>query len=101
MRWIVAGAAAALAGGCITIQVPAPAPPAGSGGSNGSSPVAVPVTGGASGQRAVDEMVALVNAHRRTVQCPELAWMQPVAAAAQAHSDDMARRGYFNHRSPE
>jgi uncharacterized protein YkwD len=105
MRWIVAGAAAALAAGCITIQVPPPAPPAGSGGSSGSngSPVEAPVTvsGPGSGRRAVEEMVALVNAHRRARSCPELVWMQTVANAAQSHSDDMARREYFDHRSPE
>jgi uncharacterized protein YkwD len=107
MRWILPGAAAALAASCITIQVAPPAPPAGSsgGGSTASSPPAteVPVTATAagSGRRAVEEMVALVNAHRRAARCPELVWMQTVANAAQGHSEDMARRDYFNHRSPE
>ncbi|HYR12046.1 MAG TPA: CAP domain-containing protein [Longimicrobium sp.] len=104
MRWIMAGAAAALAASCITIQVP---PPAGSGGGSAGSasppPAEVPVTfsGPGSGRRAVEEMVALVNAHRRTLRCPELVWMQTVANAAQGHSDDMARRDFFDHRSPE
>jgi uncharacterized protein YkwD len=106
MRWIVAGAAAALAASCITIQVPPPAPSAGT--SGGGSSVSPPPAAGATvsaavpgGQQAVDEMVALVNAHRRRVGCPELVWMPAVARAAQGHSDDMARRRYFDHRSPE
>jgi uncharacterized protein YkwD len=102
MRWIFAGAAAALAASCITIQVP---PAAGSGGGSSASPPApagAPVSAAVpTGQRAIEEMVALVNAHRRRVGCPELVWMQPLAGAAQGHSDDMARRGYFDHRSPE
>jgi uncharacterized protein YkwD len=42
-----------------------------------------------------------VNAHRRSAGCGELVWMQAVANAAQGHSDDMARRNYFDHESPE
>lgn len=102
MRWILAGAAAALAAGCITVQMPPAAPPAGT---NGGSypPAEVPVTGTGAGsaRRAVEEMVELVNAHRRSANCPPLVWMQTVANAAQGHSDDMARRGYFDHTSPE
>jgi uncharacterized protein YkwD len=107
MRWILPGAAAALVASCITIQVPPPAPPAeaAGGGSTASSPPAVEVPVNAtmpgSGRRAVEEMVALANAHRRSVGCPALVWMQTVANAAQGHSDDMARRSYFDHRSPE
>lgn len=99
MRWLLSGAVATLAASCITIQTPTPAP-----GTNGASspPAGAPVTPRVEGgQRAVEELVALVNAHRRSVRCPELVWMQPVASAAQAHSDDMARRSYFDHRSPE
>lgn len=103
MRWIVAGAAAALAAGCITIQMPPAAPPAGTNGGSSGAPAEVPVTvtGPGSGRRAVEEMVDLVNAHRRSVNCPPLVWMQTVANAAQGHADDMARRGYFDHNSPE
>lgn len=32
---------------------------------------------------------------------PPLAWSDALAQAARAHSEDMARRGYFAHRSPE
>ena len=98
MRWIPAGAAAALAAACITIQAP-PAAPAGGG--NGGTSASPPVSGAATGRRAVDQMTALVNAHRRSAGCPELVWMQTVANAAQGHSDDMARRNYFAHQSPE
>ncbi|HEX5871104.1 MAG TPA: CAP domain-containing protein [Longimicrobium sp.] len=101
MRWILAGATAALAASCVTIQVPPPAPPANGGGSNGGSSAQVPVSAPEGGRRAVEEMVALVNAHRRSVRCPELVWMQTAANAAQGHADDMARRNYFDHRSPE
>lgn len=103
MRWILAGAAAALAASCITIQMPPAAPPAGSaGGTNGGgSSAPVTVSGAGTGRRALDEMVAMVNAHRRSLRCPELVWMQTVANAAQGHSEDMARRDYFSHQSPE
>ncbi|HEX6372159.1 MAG TPA: CAP domain-containing protein [Longimicrobium sp.] len=100
MRWIMA-AAAALGASC-TLQGP---PPAGTdGGSAGSPPagqVPATVSAAGNGRQSVEEMVALVNAHRRSVRCPELAWMQTVANAAQGHSDDMARRRYFDHQSPE
>ncbi|HEX6749864.1 MAG TPA: CAP domain-containing protein [Longimicrobium sp.] len=47
------------------------------------------------------EVARLVNARRRSVGCPPLEWDPGAAAAAQAHADDMARRGYFSHVSPE
>ncbi len=53
------------------------------------------------GTQMVQEMVRLVNAHRASRGCPALVWLQPAADAAQAHSADMDRRGYFDHRSPE
>ncbi|MBW3569790.1 MAG: hypothetical protein KY467_01675 [Gemmatimonadetes bacterium] len=49
----------------------------------------------------MEQMVERMNAHRRSVHCPDLVWMQGAAGAAQAHADDMARRGYFAHQSPE
>ncbi len=39
----------------------------------------------------------LVNAHRRRVGCAELRWSDAAARAAQGHSDDMARGGFFAH----
>lgn len=108
MRWILPGAVLAALAACITIQMPPPAPgPGAGGGSNGGSsapPAAeVPVSysGPGSGRRAVEEMVDLVNAYRRSKGCPALVWMQTVANAAQGHADDMARRDYFSHTSPE
>ena len=113
MRWIPGAAAAALLASCITIQMP-PSGPAGSPPPSGSPPSSgqpaspppapppAPVAGpGSGGRRLVEQMVDVVNAHRRAARCPELVWMQTVANAAQAHSDDMARRNYFNHESPE
>lgn len=47
------------------------------------------------------EVGRLVNAHRARVGCAALAWDAAAARAAQGHSDDMARRGYFSHASPD
>jgi len=66
----------------------APAPPPGSG-------VAV------SQEDAVAEVARLVNEHRARIGCAPLAWDAAAARAAQAHTDDMVRRGYFAHVSPE
>jgi uncharacterized protein YkwD len=68
--------------------VPAPAPAPSSG-------------AGASPDERVAEVARLVNEHRARVGCGPLAWDAAAARAAQAHSDDMARRGYFSHVSPE
>lgn len=43
----------------------------------------------------------LVNEHRKGIRCPTLAWNPVVARVAQAHSDDMVRRSYFTHNTPE
>lgn len=48
-----------------------------------------------------DEVERLINVDRARVGCRPLQWDAAAAAAAQAHSDDMARRGYFSHTSPE
>ena len=112
MRRMLGGLAAVLLASCITIQVPPPAAPPGSSppsGSPGSSPPSgqpapppAPISGpGGGGRRLVEQMVDIVNDHRRAARCPPLVWMQTVANAAQGHSEDMARRNYFNHESPE
>jgi len=49
----------------------------------------------------VERFVALVNAHRVDVGCPELKWNGAVAAVAQAHSEDMVTRGFFSHTNPD
>ncbi|HYH80218.1 MAG TPA: CAP domain-containing protein [Longimicrobium sp.] len=91
----LAGAAAALAllCGCVAV-VPAPVAqrPAGGGGAPG---------GGITMSQQVAEVARLVNAHRERIGCRALAWDEAAARAAQAHSDDMARRDYFSHTSPE
>ena len=56
------------------------------------------------------QVLALANAARQqprrcgtqaVAAAPPLRWSEALGAAAQAHSADMARRGYFAHRSPE
>ena len=106
MRSILGAAAALVLASCITIQLPPESPPAAppSGSANGQPavhPPAPPSAPSGSGRRLVEQMVEQVNQHRRSVSCPELVWMQAVANTAQGHSDDMARRNYFNHESPE
>jgi uncharacterized protein YkwD len=96
MRWIPCAAAAALLASCMAVQMTPPPPPPPQ-----SRPAAPSGAGPASGQGLVEQMVEVVNAHRRAARCPELAWLPQAARAAQAHSDDMARRGYFDHTSPD
>jgi len=47
------------------------------------------------------EVTRLVNADRARAGCAPLAWDGAAAEAAQAHSEDMAARHYFDHTSPE
>lgn len=49
----------------------------------------------------VEEFVSLVNAHRVSVGCAALEWDGPVAAVAQAHSEDMVARDFFSHTNPD
>ena len=55
--------------------------------------------------RTVDEeirtLIELVNAHRAKVKCPTLVWNRDLARIAQAHSEDMVKRNYFSHDSPD
>jgi uncharacterized protein YkwD len=73
----------ALLAGCSTAAPPAGSPVNGSGNS--------------AGERRV---LQLANEARQRVGCPALAWNDAAAAVAEAHSADMARRGYFSHLSP-
>ena len=91
--WLLAGMAALAA--CMTPiaigsapEAPSPAP-------------AAPASGGSSASPQVQELARLLNEHRRARGCPELVWLDAAGRAAQAHSADMARRGYFDHVSPE
>jgi uncharacterized protein YkwD len=47
------------------------------------------------------ELVDVVNRHRAGVGCAPLRWHEGAARAAQAHAEDMRRRGYFDHLTPE
>ena len=46
-------------------------------------------------------LLSRINAHRTHIGCSKLVWHEPTAGSAQAHSDDMSRRRYFDHASPE
>jgi uncharacterized protein YkwD len=47
------------------------------------------------------EVTRLVNADRARAGCAPLEWDDRAAAAAQAHSEDMVMRHYFDHTSPD
>lgn len=45
--------------------------------------------------------VDLMNDHRESVGCPSLVWNDAVASVAQAHSEDMVDRDFFDHTNPD
>jgi len=47
------------------------------------------------------EMLALVNRERTKAGVAPLTWSDQIAEIARSHSEDMFRRGYFSHYSPE
>lgn len=49
----------------------------------------------------LSDLVDLLNRYRRSKGLVPLAWSERVARVAQAHSDDMVRRDYFSHKSPD
>jgi uncharacterized protein YkwD len=55
----------------------------------------------ASEPSGADEVLALVNRERQKGGLPPLAGDPALSAIAQNHAEDMARRGYFEHESPE
>lgn len=59
-----------------------------------------PATPDAAGPLAA-ELFARVNAHRQSLGLAALTWHPAAAAVAQAHSEDMVRRGYFAHVDPD
>lgn len=71
----------------------------GSGGSGGSPAPAAGATA-TEAQLAADVLV-LVNQERAAVGAAPLVWNGPLAAVAQAHSADMAARGFFAHNNPD
>lgn len=48
-----------------------------------------------------DAVLRMANRQRTRAGIPALRQSLPLARAAQARANDMARRGYFNHDSPE
>jgi uncharacterized protein YkwD len=63
--------------------------------------VSRPVAPAGPAQRELAEFATLANDHRRAIGCGALAWHDAAARLAQAHSEDMGRRGYFSHVDPE
>jgi uncharacterized protein YkwD len=49
----------------------------------------------------VQAVHAAINRHRQSRGCAPLVWSEGGARAAQRHSDDMVRRRYFSHTSPD
>jgi uncharacterized protein YkwD len=64
----------------------------------GSAPVARAPSSPANDAQAVH---AAVNRHRQSRGCAPLVWSEGAARAAQRHSEDMVRRRYFSHTSPD
>ncbi|MFD6950584.1 secretion protein [Nocardiopsis sp. TSRI0078] len=56
---------------------------------------------GASAGAVADQVVSLVNAERADAGCGPLKVDSRLTAAAQEHSEDMNRRDYMSHESPE
>ena len=67
----------------------------------GGLPPKPPVVPATSTTEEIRTLAELVNRHRRGVGCKDLEWFDPVAAVAQKHSEDMVRRNFFDHKSPE
>jgi len=59
------------------------------------------VEGHSAVEEALSEIHTLVNRHRLAIGCDSLAWYEPAARVAEAHSRDMAERDYFDHVTPE
>lgn len=66
-----------------------------------SPPSAPPAAGSARSSDETREVARLVNDHRARIGCPALQWDAAAVSAAQSHSEDMQRRGYFSHSSPD
>ena len=79
-----------LVAACATapVQPPAPQP----------MPSEPGVSAGTTPERIVFDRI---NQERRGRGCAALEWSDAAARAAEAHSADMARRGYFSHVSPD
>jgi uncharacterized protein YkwD len=91
LRHTAALAALLAAAGCTMMS-------AAQAGASGGGSTAQPGMSPADAARRVAE---LVNQHRAARGCPALVWDDGAARVALAHSEDMARRRYFSHTSPE
>ena len=74
---------------------------AGAASAAGSAPSRSTSDGATADSALAAEAGRLVNEHHVRAGCRPLAWDAAAARAAQAHSDDMARRDYFDDVSPE
>jgi uncharacterized protein YkwD len=92
----IAFAAPLLLAACMTVPIGAPPTGGGAGTTSGAA-----AGGPAMETSQTQQMEELVNRHRASVGCPPLAPLAGAARAAQLHSEDMARRGYFDHASPD
>ncbi|MCB5166629.1 CAP domain-containing protein [Streptomyces bambusae] len=62
---------------------------------------AAPAAPATKAERYAKKVVELANAERRRAGCAPLRADKRLMKAAQAHADDMARRNYYSHTSPE
>ena len=85
-----------LAGGCV-----APAVDRGATSPRPTSSERAPVERTFAVPAEVEDLVARINRHRRSIGCGELRWDDRLAAVALRHSQDMARRGFFGHTNPD
>lgn len=49
----------------------------------------------------IQDLVARINRHRRSLGCGTLRWDERLAGVALRHSRDMIERGYFSHTNPD
>jgi uncharacterized protein YkwD len=82
-------------------SAPPPSAPRAPAESPAPPPAPPPASAPAPAQSPEQEMAALVNRHRAAAGCGALDWLEGAARAARAHADDMARRSYFSHVSPD
>src|SRR5437867_4420077 len=89
VRCLAAGTAAATLGGSGAMAQPSIGPFRG------------PTAGTAVGRAEIRDLVARINRHRRAIGSEPLTWDERLASVAQRHSEDMARRHYFDHVNPD
>lgn len=78
----------------VAVPEPSPTAPGGDDDESGTADPVVPTSG-----RFAAQVLALTNSARREAGCKPLAENAKLAAAAQAHSEDMAEKDYFAHDS--